>query len=143
MDGTYADAHFDIAVIDLQHEDYADAEKELRSVIRLQPGDAAAHSTLGGVLLATGRSAEARTEFELALKLDDKNFEALFNLAMIELEAGQVEQAFEHLKTAEEVNPDDADVHRALAEIYDKRGQASDVLREQKAAAAANLRGSQ
>ena len=137
LDATYADAHFDLAVIQLQHEEYAGAEQELRAVVKLEPGDAAAHSTLGGVLLATGRNAEARTEFEIALKADDKNFEALFNLAMIELDAGQVAQAFEHLKTAEDVNPDDADVHRALAEIYSKRGQSLDALREQRAAAAA------
>ncbi len=112
------------------------AERELRIVVKLEPGDAAAHATLGGVLLATSRNAEARAEFETALKADGQNFEALFNLAMIELDAGQVAQAFEHLRTAEVVNPDDVDVHRALAEIYSKRGQMPDALREQKAATA-------
>jgi Flp pilus assembly protein TadD len=138
MDGTYADAQFDLGVIELQNGDLEGAEKALRAVIALQPGDAAAHSTLGGVLLANGKAAEARVEFETALKSDDRNFEALFNLAMIELDAGEVAQSLEHLKTAEVVNPDDVDVHRALAEIYGKRGQAADALREQKAA---NLKG--
>lgn len=143
LDGTYADAHFDLAVIDLQQEEYAGAEKELRAVLKLQPGDAAAASTLGGVLLATGRDAEARAEFEAALTSDGRNFEALFNLAMIELDGGHLAEALDHLRTAEAVNPEDVDVHRALADIYSKRGQTSDALREQKAAAAAaNTRGS-
>ena len=142
MDGTYADAHFDLAVIDLQHEEYTGAEKELRTLVKLEPGDAAAHSTLGGVLLAKGRNADARAEFETALKSDGQNFQALFNLAMIELDAGEVTPAFNHLRSAEQINPDDADVHHALAEIYSKRGQSADALREQKAAvAAANTKG--
>lgn len=134
MDATYVDAQFDLAVIQLQHDDLLGAEKALRAVIGLQPGDAAAHSTLGGVMLATGKMAEARMEFETALKPDGRNFEALFNLAMIELNTGQMERALEHLKTAEVVNPEDVDVHRALAEIYTKRGQTADAMREQKLA---------
>ena len=135
-DATYSDAHFDLAVIELQHGDLSTAEAELRAVIELQPADAAAHSTLGGVLLATEKVAAARAEFDAALKADERNFEALFNMATIELDAGQVAQALEHLKTAEMVNPQDADVHKALAEIYSKRGQAADALREQRLVAA-------
>lgn len=144
IDSTYVDAHYDLGVIELQLGDYVGAEKELRAVLALQPADASARAALGGVLLATGKSAAARAEFETALKSDDRNFDALFNLAMIELDANEVDKALVHLKVAEAVHADDVDVHKALAEIYTKRGAASDAQREERAAAASsNPRGNQ
>jgi cytochrome c-type biogenesis protein CcmH/NrfG/mono/diheme cytochrome c family protein len=132
VDPKYADARYDLAVNELQQGDYAAAERDLRAVLDEQPEDATAHLNLGGVLLATGKNDAAQVEFETVLKMDANNFEALYNLSMIELDAGHVDQALEHLRTAELLHPEDADVHRALAEIYTRRGDDPDAIREQK-----------
>jgi Flp pilus assembly protein TadD/mono/diheme cytochrome c family protein len=134
-DASYVDASFDLGAIELQHGDYAGAERQFRAVLGLDPEDAAARSALGGILLATDRAAEARAQLEAALKTDGRNFNALYNLGMMELEAGQVESALNHLFAAESVHPEDVEVHRALADIYGRRGDTANAAREQKAGA--------
>ena len=51
--------HNDIAVIDMKYARWADAERELRQEIALDPGFATAWSNLSIVLRHEGRDAEA------------------------------------------------------------------------------------
>ena len=121
LDPASADAHYDLAVIELQLGAYPAAELDLRAVLAQHPDDASARSALGGALLATGQPSQALVQFEAVLKLDPANFEALFNLATIELDDGQLDQALQHLKAAQSLHPDDPDVRRALAQIAARR----------------------
>ena len=131
-DGTYPDARFDLATIDLGHGEYTEAERQFRALVDANPRDAVARTGLGSALLASDREAEAEVEFEGALRLDPGNFDALYNLATIEAGGGHLREAIEHLTSAEARRPGDVDTHRGLAEIYTHVGQVADAIREQK-----------
>jgi tetratricopeptide (TPR) repeat protein len=53
-----------------------EAEAPLREAVRLDPGDARAHASLGAALNALGRHAEALAAFGEALKLEPGHFDA-------------------------------------------------------------------
>jgi len=53
----------------LQHGDLSAAETAFEKVLRLAPGSAEAHNSLGWVLLAQGKIAPAIREFQTAVKL--------------------------------------------------------------------------
>lgn len=72
----YADAWFSAGVCYSQTGDARQAERSLRTFLRLQPLSAEGHSALGLVLLSQRRAAEARAEFEQALRLDPAAAEA-------------------------------------------------------------------
>jgi tetratricopeptide (TPR) repeat protein/mono/diheme cytochrome c family protein len=133
-DSTYAEAQFDLAVLDLEHGQPAAAEPAFRAAIALQPANATAHAGLGSALAAEGdeRSAEAETEFKAALRLDPANFDALYNLAHLEAASGRSAEALLHLEAAVRIRPADADAHRGLADLYAGSRRLADAIREQK-----------
>ena len=139
-DPGYAEAHFDLAVLELGHDQAAAAEPHFRAVIALEPANAAAHVGLGSALLAqaddAAKTTEAEQEFLAALKLDPANFAALSNLAHLAVASGRAADALRHLEAAERVRPEDPDTHRGLAELYTGQGRLADAIREQKAALA-------
>ncbi len=131
-DGSYGDARFDLALVDLEHGETVEAEAQFRALLAAHPDDATAHAGLGSVLLAGDHAADARAEFEAAVRLDPANFEAVYNLATIEAGAGEVDAATTHLKMAESLRPADADTHRGLVAMYAQAGQLAEAIREQK-----------
>ena len=69
LGATYA-VHNDIAVLYMADARWADAERELRAEIAVDPDFAAAHENLGVVLRREGRLEEACVEQDRALSLD-------------------------------------------------------------------------
>ena len=84
---------------------------------------------MGAVLSATQRDAEAKQEFEKALSIDPKNFDALYNLAGIEAGNQNSARAIELLLQALKQR-DDFDARQLLAAVYAQSGKLADALRE-------------
>ena len=140
LDPTDPDALFDLAAIDLQHNDSADAELRLRTLIAHHPQDAPAHATLGSLMLAADRLPEAQSQFEAALTADPHNATALYNLALIEASNNHPDSALPHAKAAEDASPEDPDIHHLLADLYARRADLPAAIREQRLAIAATPR---
>lgn len=67
-DPAYAVAHFHMALAERQLGRYGDAERELRTALRLAPGYSRASIALGAILLHEGKRVEARAAFDGAVK---------------------------------------------------------------------------
>jgi len=129
VDTTYADARFDLAKLDYEHNNYPQAEEDYRRLIAENPRDAAAHNGLGAVLMATNQTTEAQHEFEAAIALNPDSFDALYNLATIEAGNKNLSHAAELLQHALS-EKDDADAHQLLGNIYAQSGRFADALQQ-------------
>lgn len=67
----------------LVREQFSEAERQVRTLLREQPGNAEAHNLLGVALASMGRRAEATKEFAEALRLDARLEQARANLERI------------------------------------------------------------
>lgn len=88
-----------------------------RGLIAAHPEDAGARNGLANALLATNRPAEAQEEFEQVLAADPENFEALYGLGKMKMDAGDSKGAEPLLLRAVAVR-NDADAQRMLALAY-------------------------
>lgn len=102
--------------------DVATAERCYRQCLVFEPSLAAAHTNLGNILHADGRSDEARTCYEHALELDPDQPEARFNLGNILDELGETELAIAELRQVVTRAPEFADAHYNLGLILARVG---------------------
>jgi tetratricopeptide (TPR) repeat protein len=100
----------------------AAAEQCYRQALARDPGLAAAHTNLGGLLYRRGDNGAARVEFEAALALDPEQPEARYNLASILMQQGEIEQAASELRRVVQQSPWFADAHYNLASALERLG---------------------
>jgi tetratricopeptide (TPR) repeat protein len=100
----------------------AEAEACYRQALASDPGLAAAHTNLGGILHRRGDMGAARTEFEAALAIDPEQPEARYNLASILFQQGEIEQAASELRRVVQQSPWFADAHYNLASALERLG---------------------
>ena len=74
---------FTVGSLLLKREKFEEAIEEYRAGLALAPDSPEAHNNLGGALAATGRTAEAISEFEHALRLDPTLVSARRNLDLV------------------------------------------------------------
>ncbi len=86
LDSRYAPAAAQLGSIYLKHKDYARAQPALEIAYREYRKNPSIVTNYGSVLLATGQFQKADKVFREALKLDDGNKEAVFNLAILLVE---------------------------------------------------------
>jgi Flp pilus assembly protein TadD/mono/diheme cytochrome c family protein len=130
------DARFDLANLELRHDDLKDAETDFRAQLASCPDDAESRSGLGAVLLGVGRTDDATHEFQRALELDPGDFTALYNLGAMAADAGQAESAAKLLEDALRARPASPDAHEKLAAAYAQQARPNDALAQLRAAAA-------
>src|SRR5262249_18801678 len=82
------------------------------------PSSAAAHNTLGTLLLALGRSAEARQAFTRAIELGADRGNALNNLCYVSFLEGELSQAMNECRAALVASPGLVAARNNLALIY-------------------------
>lgn len=85
----------------------------------------ATHTLLGSAYLRLGQNERAESEFRIALEIDPKYEEALFNLALLEMESDSG-KAFSLLQKAIDIDPRYSAAHRELGVLFQKQ----DNLRE-------------
>jgi len=81
----------------------------------------ATHTLLGSAYLRLGQSNLAKAEFLAALEIDPKYEEALFNLALLQMES-DISKAFSLLQKAIDIDPQYAEAHRELGVLFQKEG---------------------
>lgn len=100
---------------------YAEAVEDLRRAVSLAPNKADYHANLGYALWKTGRRAEAVAAERAALKLDDKNFTARYQLGRFLLLGGDpklLPEAAQHLRRALELDPRRSEIRFDLLTVY-------------------------
>jgi tetratricopeptide (TPR) repeat protein len=102
---------------------FADAEKELREAVRLNPDLISAHANLGGLLHRQKRLDEAALEEQAAVELAPGLYEAHYQLGMIESDRGNYSRAVECLRTALRLRPGSIDALNGMAAVLLQQGQ--------------------
>jgi non-specific serine/threonine protein kinase len=144
IDPSYARAHAgmaDCCCILSQHfganpdsRDQADAAS--RKALELAPDLAEAHVSRGLVLSLADRDAEACEEFEAAIRLDPKLFEAYFFYGRVRYAQGNLLATAQLFEQASRVRPEDYQTPLLLGDVYRGLGRHADAY-------AANHRGCQ
>ena len=124
------DARFDLANLELRHEELSSAETDFRAQLKFCQEDAETHAGLAATLAEEGQTDAARAEFRRALALDPENLPALSGLGGIELEAGHTDQAIRLLAEAVRIDPSSADGHEQFARAYAQSGDLNSALKE-------------
>jgi Flp pilus assembly protein TadD/mono/diheme cytochrome c family protein len=124
------DARFDLANLELRHDQAPAAEVDFRAEIRGCAENADAHVGLAAALQAEGESAAAEAEFRRSLELAPDNVTAAIGLAQMKLDTGQNNAAIELLKEAIDVVPGSVDAHMQLARAFGQEGDLQGALGE-------------
>jgi len=123
LDQQSSEAHASLAFVTFWGMwDAADAEKEFRRAIELDPNNVKAHHWYATFLPALGRHDEALTEIDLARKLAPDSSSILADKAELLWSAGHHEQALQLLKQLEAAEPDFISPHLYLRFAYFETG---------------------
>jgi tetratricopeptide (TPR) repeat protein len=91
------------------------AIKSYEQAIRLNYGAFAPHMKLGTLLMQTGKTGRALTEFELAVKADDRDVLARYNYGVALHKTGRNAEALAQWRTAADLDAGNVRVAEALA----------------------------
>jgi Flp pilus assembly protein TadD/mono/diheme cytochrome c family protein len=128
-------ARFDLANIELRHNQLSGAEADFRSQLSACPEDAEVHDALAAILQAENRTAAAQAEFRRSLELAPDDLPALLGLAQINLAASRTDTAVQLLKHATSSTPTSVEAHEQLASAYGQTGDLPSALSELRTAA--------
>src|SRR3989440_1305684 len=113
---------------------YKEAAEDLARAVSIKPDNPDYRANLGSALWKVGRAEEAVAAERAAVRLDDKNYSAHFQLGRFLMRLGSREQLTEavaHLRRAVEIDPRQYDVRFELIAAYralGDRAQASNQL---------------
>jgi tetratricopeptide (TPR) repeat protein len=124
------DARFDLAELELKHDQAGAGEQQLHSMQDHCPDDADVHSALGMALVAQNQPEAATAEFNRALELTADDFAALYNLGILVAQSGDFPRAIELLKAASRQRPNDVDPVVQLAAAYAQSGLLDDATEQ-------------
>jgi tetratricopeptide (TPR) repeat protein len=102
----------------LDSGDFARAEAELQRARAYVPDNPETNFALGNLRLAQEKRAEAKSFYEVTLRLNPKHKGALNNLALVALEENQPAPALEYLRRALEQQPQEAKTFYLLAKAF-------------------------
>jgi tetratricopeptide (TPR) repeat protein len=114
---TSAQVRREVAVQAIQNGDYAEAIRELKKSISVNPDYPDLHNFLGIAYGNSGMSDDAIEEFETALKINPFYLKARLNLALALYDLGRFQEAHEHIDRVLSVQPDNQLAKNLLAEI--------------------------
>jgi tetratricopeptide (TPR) repeat protein/HEAT repeat protein len=118
-----------------------EAEATLRRVVDLAPGDAESYLALERVLVQESKIADAIAVLERLAQAEPKRARELYQrMAQYALQIYDDDDAIRYAARAVELNPDDAEGHRRLGEMYRSRQDVDHAIAEFRAAIAKNDR---
>jgi cellulose synthase operon protein C len=118
-----------------------DAERVLRRITQLEPGNVQDAVRLERVLVLGRKLEAAIVTLERLVKLDPKRAREYYQrMAGYAAELYQDDRALKYAARAVELGPDDADGHKKLGEMYQKRQNTGRAIAEFRAAIAKNER---
>ncbi|MGO8994807.1 MAG: tetratricopeptide repeat protein [Polyangiaceae bacterium] len=135
------DAGRTLAEVQLHLRRLADAETTLRRVVALAPGDTDTYLALERVLVQENKVDQAIAALESLVAVEPKRARELYQrMAQYALQIYRDDDAVRYAQRAVELNPDDAEGHRRLAEMYRSRQDTEHAIKEFRAAIQKNER---
>jgi tetratricopeptide (TPR) repeat protein len=130
-----------LAEVQLHLRRLGDAEATLRHILELAPGDGETHGALERVLVQENKIADAIAILEKLAQLEPTRARELYQrMAQYALQIYKDEDAIRYAARAVELNPDDAEGHRRLGEMYRSKQDVDRAIAEFRAAIAKNDR---
>ena len=93
-----------------------------RRTLSLTENNSIALNNLGTALAEQGDIVGASTQFIAALKVDPTDYNAWFNLALLNAKAKRLDQAVQALEKVLEINPEYPDTYKAMGAVLILRG---------------------
>jgi eukaryotic-like serine/threonine-protein kinase len=129
--GNLADPHLTLAQVNLRYDwDFADAEREFKRAIELEPKNAAARLQYADFLLLMGRRKEALNELNTARRLDPRSLPVNLGFGKLAYYANQYPDAVKHLRDTLLLDDNFAPAHNGLGLAYEQQGQTQDAILE-------------
>jgi len=130
-----------LAEVQMHLRKFQEAEATLRKVVQLAPGDADSYLALERVLTQENKLQEAIAVLEKLAIVDPKSARQLYQrMADYASRLYKDADAIKYAARAVELNPDDAEGHRRLAEMYRSKQDVDHAIAEFRAAIAKNDR---
>ncbi len=130
-----------LAEVQLHLRKLGDAEATLRKVVAAAPGDADSYLALERVLVQQNKIQDAIAVLEKLVAVDPKSARQLYQrMAQYALQLYRDDEAIKYAARAVELNPDDAEGHRRLGEMYRQKQDVEHAIVEFRAAIAKNDR---
>jgi tetratricopeptide (TPR) repeat protein len=115
-----ATTHYNLGLLMSMTGRLADAEREYRRALALDPAHADARGNLGPLLVRMGRTREAAEELRRLVADDPENVSALTNLGVVLLQTGRASDARQYLERALQLAPEMPQARAALAAIEER-----------------------
>ena len=130
-----------LAEVELHQRRLPQAEGTLRRVIQLAPGDSESYLALERVLVQQGKLDDAIAVLASLVQVDPKRARETYQrMAQYALQVYKDADAIKYAARAVELNPDDAEGHRRLGDMYRSRQDSEHAITEYRAAIAKNDR---
>ena len=110
--------------------DLTQARQALEKAVALAPDHAAAHVSLGEMLLRENRPRDAEVVLRKAIAIDPDVAAAHKNLGLAVAAAGRFQEALEHARRARAISPNTVSLHYALASILRQAGRRDEARQE-------------
>ena len=120
-DSTHVDARHGLALAFTDLGRFAEAERELNAVLRMQPGFVEARVNKGKMLLRQGKVEAAAQEFERVLRRDTNNLHAHLHLGGLLARRGNVAQATTHYEAALRIDSENVTAREGLKKLQSPR----------------------
>jgi tetratricopeptide (TPR) repeat protein len=105
-----------------------EALPHFREAVRLSPDLAVVHHNLGNVLRILGRTCEARESYHEAIRLDPKLTLSYLHIGITLRVEGALAEALRWYRIAAELEPDNLDIWKNLAGMYEERHEPDEAL---------------
>ncbi len=130
-----------LAEVQLHLRKLGEAEATLRRVVTAAPGDADSYLALERVLVQQNKLQDAIAVLEKLVAVDPKSARQLYQrMAQYAFQLHRDEDAIKYAARAVELNPDDAEGHRRLGDMYRQKQDFDRAIVEYRAAIAKNDR---
>ncbi|HET9917000.1 MAG TPA: FlgO family outer membrane protein, partial [Candidatus Binatia bacterium] len=131
LDDSLAEPHTTLGYVSSQHDyDFAEAERELKRAIDLNPNYGTAHQWYGEVLTYGGRFDEAFAEFRRGLEIEPLSLPINWDFGRCLYMSRRYDESLAQLKKTIELDNGFARAHRALAELYRIKKDYANALEE-------------
>jgi tetratricopeptide (TPR) repeat protein len=118
-----------------------DAEKTLRKIVEVAPGDTESYLALERVLVQENKLEDAIAVLEKLVAVDPKSARQLYQrMSQYASQVYHDADAIKYAARAVELNPEDAEGHRRLGEMYKQKNDTEHAIVEYRAAIAKNDR---